>query len=122
MPVNIFARKDVQANTPPIKVARLILSLTASEGHVRIIVLHDASSAFSHTSVDGTEEIYVKGPSGICPVGTMMKVKKMFYGTRKAGQLWQQLICVTVEKSGFEAIAAAANSLFNPSGDIAIPR
>ena len=119
MQVNYYAREDVQANTPPIKAGRIIISKAACRREQgRLVAIYDVSVAFFHAELG--ENVVVKGPPGICPPGVVMRLKRALYGTRKAGQMWQELIYEVFEAAGFTPVAVLANTLYSRELDVEV--
>ncbi len=117
--VNNFAR-DVQANTPPLKAARVIISRASSGCETKVLALYDASVAFLHAALDKDEMLCVRGPRGIRKKGELMLLAKALYGTRKAGQMWQEPICETMVDGGFAVVEVVANTFFHADDNILI--
>ena len=87
--VNTYGRDDVAANTPPVAVVRLVLSMAASKPG-RFVGLHDAEVAFFHAFID--EWIVVIPPRGVRKDGKLWQLLKALYGIRRANQLWQEFL------------------------------
>ena len=115
--LNTFARGDVQANSPSLKAARLLVSFAAPKSRTRQVAGYDVSVALFHAELEG-EELAVRAPAGLAPEGWLLFLLRALYGTRKAGQAWQELIYTEMESAGFSAVVVAANAFFQPTGDI----
>jgi hypothetical protein len=118
MQIAYDVREDVQANTPPIKAIRCVVSVTATKSRTRQIAIYDVSVAFFHAKFLEGEELFARAPAGINPPGKIMRIKGAMYGSRRAGQLWQERIYEDFEAAGFEAVVVAANLLHHPGDDI----
>ncbi len=115
-----FAREDAQANTPPLKAARVITSRASSGCKTKVLALYDATVAFLHVALGNDEMLCVRGPRDIRQKGELMLLAKALYGARKAGQMWQEHIYATMIDAGFVANAflhAGDNVLINCHGD-----
>jgi hypothetical protein len=112
----LSARDDVNASTPPIGLVRIVLSLAASKGSVRLVALHDASVAFFHADID--EYIVVMPPPGLRKPGRVWQLRKALYGTRRASQLWQEYLANMFLANGWERIAVCAGGYYHPKLDM----
>lgn len=127
-------REDCNASTPGLKACRLILSLAASKPsrpsvqaknrtrgstgktyaeRRRQLALHDVSVAFFHADMD--ELVAVRPPKGTTwvPEGMLMALDKAMYGTRKASQLWQELVATTLCKDELFLRSPTNGSLYH---------
>ena len=104
--VNTYVREDVTQATPPLKCARLIVSLAASKtqrGQTRLIGRYDVRVAFFHAPSTG--KIAVLPPRDLVPGGHCWWLNKAMYGTREASQCWgQQVIKVCVQNQYKECL------------------
>ena len=80
--------------TPPLKVARTLVSRTATGSKARrgVLGIHDIRLAFFHEPVE--EEIYVRMTRKVCKPGHVALLRRALYGTRQASWLWQKTVVV----------------------------
>jgi hypothetical protein len=110
--VKTFVREDAQANTPPLRAARIVVSLAASCGTLYSLGLYDASGAFLSAQLDKSERLCVRGPIGICPIGPPHAGAEGTLRTRRAEQMWQELIYDTMVSGGFSVVEVLANAFY----------
>jgi len=117
--VNMFAREDVNASTPPLQAARLVVSLAASKTQrrgPRFVAVHDAHVAFFHADMD--EWIAVIPPRGLRREGYGWQLYKAMYGTRRAGQLWQEFVAKIFNANGWIRITVCAGAHYEGEADM----
>lgn len=118
MEFNRFAREDVNASTPPIAVVCAVISMAASKRPrgQRLLGVYDVSVAFFHADID--EDIQVTPPFSASVDGMTWQLQKAMYGTRRAGQLWQEFLASVFESNGWTRIIVAAGVYYEPRLDI----
>ncbi len=105
--VNNYSREDVTQATPPIKVARMVLSMAASardhQGlHKCLIGRHDIRVAFFHAK--GSGNVVMVPAKGLAPPGTGWRALKAMYGTREASKCWGNEVTDTMLAAGCTAV------------------
>ena len=115
--VNLFAREDVNASTPPLHAARIIVALAATkQPQPRFIAVHDAHVAFFHAEID--EWIVVIPPRGLRRRGVGWQLLQAMYGTRRAGQLWQEFLAKSYTEANWVRIAVCAGAYYSKEADV----
>eukprot|EP00971_Amphidinium_carterae_P319363 6347305-Amphidinium_carterae.1 len=75
------------------------MASTGARAHENMLAVYDVSVAFFHGRVRNT--IYVVPPKEIRATQPLWKLKRALYGTRDAGQIFQDYINTTLSKVGF---------------------
>lgn len=115
-------RNDAFAATPPLKGVRSLLSLASPKPPYRKRKLGrwDCSVAFFHAVMD--EGVYCRPPKGMGRRGRMWRLWKALYGTRRASQLFQDLVKKVLTQDGNFTQVEVAPSLYGHNGwDIVVP-
>ena len=89
--ISNHTREDVTQATPPIKVARMVLSMAASARDYRgqhncLIGRHDIHVAFFHAK--GSGNVVMVPAKGLAPPGVGWRALKAMYGTIEASKCW----------------------------------
>jgi KUP system potassium uptake protein len=105
--INNYTREDVTQATPPIKVARMVLSMAASARdhrgqHMCLIGRHDIRVAFFHAK--GSGNVVMVPAKGLAPPGVGWRALKAMYGTREASKCWGDTVTDTMLAAGCEAV------------------
>eukprot|EP00971_Amphidinium_carterae_P121240 2401083-Amphidinium_carterae.1 len=90
--INTYERTDVFAATPPLSMLRWLLSraATGKGPKQRRLAIYDVSVAFFHG--EAREDIFVVPPREIRRECPLWKLRKALYGTRDAGQIFQDYV------------------------------
>ena len=105
--INNYTREDVTQATPPIKVARMVLSMAASAKdhrgrHTCLIGRPDVRVAFFHAK--GSGNVVMVPAKGLAPPGVGWRALKAMYGTREASKCWGNEVTDTMLAAGCEAV------------------
>ena len=112
------------AGTPPLKGVKLIVSLAASKKdgksgtHRRCVAIYDVSVAFFHADI--TDWIVVIPPEGMEAEGWGWQLLKAMYGTRKASQLWGELVAKVLTDNGFTRTASCGQLYVSDELDVTL--
>ncbi len=114
--INTYAREDVTQATPPIKVARMVLSTAASAQDHRgqykcLIGRHDIRVAFFHAK--GSGNVVLVPVKGLAPPGTGWRALKAMYGTREASKCWGNTVTDFMLEVGCEAVVVVPMTFVN---------
>ena len=115
-------RTDLFASTPPLFLARTVVSMAAWErARLWSLMALEVSGAFLYAKVH--REIYIKLPSEdpLAAEGKYVgRSKKALYGTRDAPQLWQEELGSTLKDLGFKDRRLPPGFFFHEGRDIAL--
>jgi hypothetical protein len=105
--INNYTREDVTQATPPIKVARMVLSMAASARdhrgqHTCLVGRHDIRVAFFHAK--GSGNVVMVPAKGLAPAGVGWRALKAMYGTREASKCWGDTVTDLMLEVGCEAV------------------
>ena len=95
----VDARDDLFAGTPPLAIARMLVSIAASCPDFHLLAM-DVSCAFLYADVE--REVYIKLPKEDPRYGPgiLGRLLKALYGTRDAPKLWQRELDKTMTRLG----------------------
>ena len=112
-------REDNHQGTPPLMIVRATLSRAASSPtsttgeHKRKIQVWDVRKAFFNADLD--ETIYVHPGRELCPPGRCWWLRKAMNGTRKASQMWGEMVRTTMDDGHWDCLTATPNLFYLPA-------
>ncbi|CAK0850454.1 unnamed protein product [Prorocentrum cordatum] len=117
-------REDNHQGTPPLMIVRATLSRAASSPtssgqHLRKIQVWDVRKAFFNADLD--ETIYVHPGRELCPPGRCWWLRKAMNGTRKASQMWGELVRTTMDDGHWECLVGTPNVFYLPASPNTAP-
>ena len=112
-------REDNHQGTPPLMLVRATISRAASSPtsttgeHKRKIQVWDVRKAFFNADLG--ETIYVHPGRELCLPGRCWWLRKAMNGTRKASQMWGEMVRTTMDDGHLECLAATPNLFYLPA-------
>ena len=113
-------RDGNHAMTPPLKVARMLVSraATGSKSRRRVLGIHDTRVAVFRAPL--LEEMYVRMPRGVCTPGHVALLWRVLYGARQASWLWQTSVDRALKELDFVHLVVVHCTSFHEAWDMAL--
>ena len=116
--INDKAREDNHQGTPPLMIVRAIISRAGSRPnkdgkHSRLVRSWDVRKAFFNAPID--ELVFVHPGAELCEKGWCWRLNKAMNGTRKASQLWGEMVKDCWDSSGANILRGVPGTVYFPA-------